>query len=148
MCLKGLECSKLGNESGVKTVVHIRTHYRQEKAKTLADSVLVEAPDILSKAKKWSKMGTLDEEQEQALLQASGDVGTLIGKRKMFDARVAKFDKMVQDQLAAGAKIFGTLYADTVVASPFSTYMSNAPIPGPLTVNESNSSKTMAVVRG
>lgn len=145
---KGIECSYLGSEMGVKTMVNIRKHYRQEKAKELAESVLVEANGILERAKQWSNLNTLEGAPAEKLLQDQKTLQGLIQKRQMFDTRVAQFDKLVQDNKTASVKIWGSLYPDVSVASPFSKYISTSPIPGPITVLENNSAGTMAVIRG
>jgi len=145
---RGIECSYLGSEMGVKTVVNIRKHYRQEKAKELAESVLAEANAILERVKQWANLSTLDGPAAEKLLSDQKAIQGLIQKRQMFDARVAQFDKQVQDMKTASVKIWGQLYPDVSVASPFSKYISTSPIPGPITVLESNSAGTMAVVRG
>jgi len=145
---KGIECSYLGSEMGVKTTVNIRKHYRQEKAKELAESVVVEANAILERTKQWANLAVLDGTGAEKLLQDQKTLQGLIQKRQLFDTRVAQFDKQVQDMKTASVKIWGMLYPDVSVASPFSKYLSTSPIPGPITVLESNSAGTMAVVRG
>lgn len=145
---KGIECSYLGSEMGVRTPVNIRKHYRQEKAKELAESVLVEANAILERTKQWSNMTSLDGAAAEKLLADQKAVQGLIQKRQLFDNRVAQFDKIVQDMKTASVKIWGMLYTDVTVASPFSKYIATSPIPGPITVLENNSAGIMAVIRG
>lgn len=145
---KGIECSFLGSEMGVKTTVHIRKHYRQEKAKEMVEAVLAEANAILERTKQWSNLNALEGAPAERLLQDQKLVVGLIQKRQLFDARVAQFDKQVQDMRNASVKIWGMLYPDVSVASPFSKYIATSPIPGPISVLESNSAGTMAVVRG
>ena len=145
---KGIECSYLGSEMGVRTPVNIRKHYRQEKAKELAESVLVEANAILERTKQWSNLASLDGAAAEKLLADQKTVQGLIQKRQLFDNRVAQFDKIVQDMKTASVKIWGMLYTDVTVASPFSKYIATSPIPGPITVLENNSAGIMAVIRG
>jgi len=145
---KGVECTELGSESGVKTIVNIRTHYRQEKARELANSVMVEVTAIFEKYLIWNKAKSLSEAEEKELLQAIAKLQELITKRQMYDSRVAKFNAMVFENKIAKVKLLGTLEADVSVCSPYSKYTSTSPIRGPLTVTEMNSSAKMAVVRG
>ncbi|GBU24256.1 hypothetical protein R83H12_00884 [Fibrobacteria bacterium R8-3-H12] len=145
---KGVECTELGSESGVKTIVNIRTHYRQEKARELANSVMADVNIIFEKYAIWNKAKSLNEAEEKELLQAISKLQELITKRQMYDSRVAKFDAMVFENKNAKVKLLGTLEADVSVCSPYSKYTSTSPIRGPLTVTEMNSSAKMAVVRG
>jgi len=145
---KGVECTELGSETGVKTIVNIRTHYRQEKARRLADSVMVEVNAIFEKYVIWNKAKSLNEAEEKELLQAISKLQELITKRQMYDTRVAKYDAMIFENKTAKVKLIGTLEADVSVCSPYSKYTSTSPIRGPLTVTEMNSSAKMAVVRG
>jgi len=145
---KGVECTELGSESGVKTIVNIRTHYRQEKAKELANSVMTDVNTIFERYLIWNKVKSLNEAEEKEFLQDIATLQDLITKRQMYDNRVAKFDAMVFENKIAKVKLLGTLEADVTVASPFSKYTSTVPIKGPLTVTENNSSAKMAVVRG
>jgi uncharacterized protein (DUF342 family) len=145
---KGVECAELGSESGVKTIVNIRTHYRQEKARELANSVMAEVSTIFEKYLIWNKVKSLNEAEEKEFLQTISKLQDLITKRQMYDSRVAKFDAMVFENKIAKVKLLGTLEADVSVASPFSKYTSTVPIKGPLIITENNSSAKMAVVRG
>jgi len=145
---KGLECTELGSESGVKTIVNIRTHYRQERARALANSVITEVNIIFEKYVAWSKAKSLNEAEEKELMQSISKLQELITKRQMYDSRVAKFDAMVFGNKTAKVKLLGTLEADVSVCSPYSKYTSTAPIKGPLSVSENNSSAKMAVAIG
>ncbi|GHV12575.1 hypothetical protein AGMMS49938_05390 [Fibrobacterales bacterium] len=145
---KGVECGNLGSESGVKTTVNIRTHYRQEKAKELANSVLADVNAIFERYRLWNKSEKLNEEESKLLLSDIIKLQGLISKRQMFDSRVAKFDAMVLENKTAKVKILGTLEADATIASPYSKYNCTSPIKGPLSVTENNSSAKMAVMRG
>jgi uncharacterized protein (DUF342 family) len=144
---KGVECTNLGSESGVKTIVNIRTHYRQEKAKELANSVMTEVNAIFERYMIWNKAKSLNEAEEKEFLQDMVKLQDLITKRQMYDSRVAKFDSMVFENKTAKVRLLGTLEADVSVASPYSKYTSTVPIEGPLSVTENNSSAKMAVVR-
>lgn len=148
IAFKGVECSYLGSEMGVRTPVNIRKHYRQEKAKEQVEAVLQEANAILERVKQWANLTVLDGSGAEKLLQDQKNIQGLIQKRQLFDNRVAQFDKQVQDMKTASVKIWGMLYPDVTVASPFSKYIATSPIPGPITVLESNSAGTMAVIRG
>jgi len=145
---KGVECRELGSESGVKTVVNIRTHYRQEKAKSLANSVIADVNTIFEKYAIWNAAKSLNEAEEKELLQSISRLQDLITKRQMYDSRVAKFDAMVFGNKTAKVKLLGVLEADVLIASPFSKYTSTTPIMGPLTISENNSSAKMAVAIG
>ncbi|MDR0515862.1 MAG: FapA family protein [Fibromonadaceae bacterium] len=145
---KGIECGNIGSESGVKTVVNIRTHYRQEKAKEMANTVLIDANAIYERYKVWQKRGNLSDEEVKALMQDIITLQGLISKRQMFDSRAAKFDKAVLENKNSKAKVLGTLEADVVVASPYTRYNCMAPMKGPLIVTENNSAGKMAIVKG
>jgi uncharacterized protein (DUF342 family) len=145
---KGVECVELGSESGVKTLVNIRTHYRQEKARELSNSVMADVNAIFERYAIWNKAKSLNEAEEKEFLQAVSKLQDLITKRQMYDSRVAKFDAMVFENKNAKVKLTGILEADVSVASPYSKYTSTSPIKGPLTITENNSSAKMAVVRG
>jgi len=145
---KGVECGELGSESGVKTIVNIRMHYRQEKARALANSVMTEVSAIFEKYLIWNKAKSLNEAEEKELLQAIAKLQDLITKRQMYDSRVAKYDAMVFENKTAKVKLLGILEADVSVASPYSKYTSTAPIKGPLTISENNFAAKMAVARG
>jgi len=145
---KGVECGELGSESGVKTIVNIRTHYRQEKARALANSVMTEVSAIFDKYVIWNKAKTLNEAEEKELMQAISKLQELIAKRQSYDSRVAKYDAMVFENKTAKVKLLGILEADVSVASPYSKYTSTAPINGPLTISENNFAAKMAVARG
>jgi len=145
---KGVECGELGSESGVKTIVNIRTHYRQEKARELANSVMTEVSSIFEKYVIWRKAKSLNEAEEKELLQAISKLKDLITKRQMYDSRVAKFDAMVFENKTAKVKLLGTLESDVSVSSPYSKYTSTSPIHGPLTISENNFAAKMAVARG
>jgi len=145
---KGVECAEIGSESGVKTVVNIRSHYRQERAKKLAKSVMTDVNTIFEKYIIWNNAKYLNEAEEKEFLQAMSQLQELITKRQMYDSRVAKFDAMVTENKTAKVKLLGTLEADVTIASPFSKYISTVPIKGPLIVTENNASARMAVVKG
>jgi len=145
---KGIECGDLGTETGVKTIINIRTHYRQEKAKELANSVMMEVNAIYEKYLIWNKAKTLNEAEEKDLLQAATKLQDLITKRQMYDNRVAKFEAMVFGNKTAKVKLLGMLETDVSIASPYSKYTSTVPIKGPLIVSENNSSAIMAVAVG
>jgi uncharacterized protein (DUF342 family) len=148
IAFKGIECGNLGSETGVKTIVNIRTHYRQEKAKEQANSVLAEANVILERYKVWNKVESLNEADEQKLLDDIASLQTLIQKRQIFDSRAAKFDKMVFDNKTSKAKVLGMLEADVIISSPFSRYTSYAHIKGPLSITENNEFQKMAIMKG
>ncbi|MDR2584173.1 MAG: FapA family protein [Fibromonadaceae bacterium] len=145
---KGVECGELGSESGVKTIVNIRTHYRQEKARELANSVMTDVNAIFEKYLIWSKTKSFNEAEEKELLQAMTKLQDLITRRQMYDNRVAKFEAMVFGNKTAKVKLLGILEADVSVCSPYSKYTSTTPIHGPLTISENNFVGKMAVARG
>ncbi|MDR2579765.1 MAG: FapA family protein [Fibromonadaceae bacterium] len=144
----GLECGNLGSDSGVKTLVNIRTHYRQEKAKEMANSVLEKVSAIFERYKLFVKQDYLNEEECAMLSQDITALQNLISKRQMFDGRAAKFDRMVFENKTAKVKILGTFEADAIVASPYTRYSCMAPVRGPLIVSENNSSAKMAILKG
>jgi len=145
---KGVECGELGSESGVKTTVNIRTHYRQEKARALANSIMTDVTAIFEKYVIWNKAKSLSEAEEKELMQAITKLQDLITKRQMYDSRVAKYDAMVFENKTAKVKLLGTLESDVSIASPYSKYTSTSPIHGPLTISENNFAAKMAVARG
>jgi uncharacterized protein (DUF342 family) len=146
--LKGIECGSLGSETGVKTLVNIRTHYRQEKAKEQINLVLAEVSAIFERYKIWNKAESLSEEEGKKLLQDIANLQIFIQKRQKFDSLVAKFDRMIYENKTAKAKVLGILEADVVVSSPFSRYTSNALMKGPLALSENNEFQKMAIMRG
>jgi len=145
---KGVECFDLGSESGVKTVVNIRTHYRQEKAKELANSVMDDVNIIFERYRIWNKTESLNEEEAKMLLKDITVLQGLISKRQSLDARAAKFDQMIYENKTAKVKLLGMLEADVTIASPFSRYNNISNMKGPLTISENNSSGKMAISRG
>jgi uncharacterized protein (DUF342 family) len=146
---KGIECGgNLGSETGVKTFVNIRTHYRQEKAKEQANSVLAEANTIFERYRVWNKAESLKEEEAQMLLKDIVNLQTLIQKRQMFDGRASKFDRMVLKNKIAKAKVLGFLEADVTITSPYSRYTSTVHVKGPLSVTENNEFQKMAIMKG
>jgi uncharacterized protein (DUF342 family) len=146
--LKGIECGNLGSETGVKTLVNIRTHYRQEKAKEQVNAVLAEVNTIFERYKIWNKADSLNEEEGKRLLQDIANLQILMQKRQIFDSRVAKFDKMVYENKTAKAKVLGVLEADVVIASPFSRYTSYMNMKGPISITENNEFQKMAILKG
>jgi len=144
---KGVECAELGSEMGVKTIVNIRTHYRQEKAKELVNSVIAETNAIFEKYIVWNN-STYIKETEEEFSQIMSKLQDLITKRQMYDSKVARFDALVFENKNAKVKLLGTLEADVTVASPYSKYVSTVPIRGPLIVTENNFASKMAVARG
>jgi uncharacterized protein (DUF342 family) len=144
---KGVECGNLGSETGAKTVVNIRTHYRQEKAKEFANSVMADINAIFERYKIWNKVESMNEDEAKMLLKDIEDLKGLIQKRQMYDTRVAKFDHTVFENKTAKAKLLGMLEADVIVASPYSKYTCAAPIKGPLIVSENNEYGKMAILR-
>jgi len=144
----GISCANLGSEHGVKTIVNIRTHYRQEKAKELANSVLADVSTIYERYKIFAKQDSLSEADAKMLLQDITLLQALILKRQTFDSRAAKFDKIVLENKTARAKVLGILESDVTVASPYTKYVCMAPIKGPLSVSEINTSAKMAVNKG
>jgi len=146
--LKGLECGGLGSETGVKTIVNIRTHYRQEKAKEQINLVMAEVSAIFERYKLWNKAESISEEEGKKLLQDIANMQILIQKRQKFDALVAKFDRIVLENKAVKAKVLGIFEADVIVASPFSRYTSNTHMKGPLALSENNEFQKMAILKG
>jgi len=144
----GISCANLGSENGVKTFVNIRTHYRQEKAKEMANSVLADVGAIYDRYKILAKQESLSEEDAKMLLQDITLLQTLILKRQTFDSRAAKFDKMIYENKNAKAKVLGMLEADVTIASPYTKYVCMSPVKGPLSVNENNTSAKMAINKG
>jgi uncharacterized protein (DUF342 family) len=145
---KGVECYNLGSESGVKTVVNIRTHYRQEKAKELANSVMEEVNAIYERYRLWNKAESINEEEAKMLLKDITALQGLISKRQMFDARAAKFDQMIFENKTTKVKLLGILEADVTISSPFSRYNNIAHMKGPLIISENNSAGKMAISKG
>jgi len=145
--LKGVECAELGSETGVKTIVNIRTHYRQEKVRELLNSVISETNTIFEKYVAWNN-ATFISETEEEFLQVMSKLQDLITKRQMYDSKVGKYDALVLENKNAKVKLLGTLETDVTVASPYSKYTSRVPIKGPLVVTENNVSAKMAVARG
>jgi uncharacterized protein (DUF342 family) len=146
--LKGIECGSLGSETGVKTIVNIRTHYRQEKAKEQINLVLAEVSAIFDRYKIWNKSESLNQEDGKRLLQDIANLQILIQKRQKFDGLVAKFDRIVLENKTAKAKVLGIFEADVVVSSPFSRYTSNTLMKGPLALSENNEFQKMAIMKG
>jgi len=144
---KGVECTELGSESGVKTIVNIRTHYRQERAKRLVNSVIAETNAIYEKYIIWNNAKYIKETEEE-FSQIMSKLQDLITKRQIYDSRVAQYDAMIFEHKTAKIKLLGTLESDVTVSSPYSKYTSTVPIRGPLIVTENNSSAKMAVVKG
>nr|AGS52722.1 protein of unknown function DUF342 [uncultured bacterium contig00069] len=145
---KGVECFNLGSETGVKTIVNIRTHYRQEKAKELANSVMEEVNAIFERYRIWNKAESINEEESKMLLKDIAALQGLISKRQMFDSRAAKFDQMIFENKTARVKLLGILEADVTIASPISRYNSISHMKGPLMISENNSSGKMAISKG
>jgi uncharacterized protein (DUF342 family) len=146
---KGVDCGgTLGSETGIKTVVNIRTHYRQEKAKELANSVLTEANAIFERYRAWLKLESLSEADIKKLMEDIASLPILMQKRQTFDNSVAKFDQMVFENKAAKAKVLGFLEADVIVSSPYSRYTATVPVKGPLAVTENNEYQKMAIMKG
>ncbi|MCL2207097.1 MAG: FapA family protein [Fibromonadales bacterium] len=146
---KGVECGgDVGSETGVKTLVNIRTHYRQEKAKEQANVVATETNAIFERYKIWNKAETLKDEEAEKLMKDIVTLQALISKRQMCDTRVAKFDSMVYENKAAKIKILGMLESDVTIASPYTRYTSSEHIKGPLAVSENNEFQKMAIMRG
>jgi len=146
--LKGIECGSLGSETGVKTIVNIRTHYRQEKAKEQISHVMEEVSAIFERYKVWNKVASLNEEEGKRLLQDIANMQILIQKRQKFDGLVAKFDRIVLENKTAKAKVLGAFEADVVISSPFSRYTSNTHMKGPLALSENNEFQKMAIMKG
>ncbi|MCL2282278.1 MAG: FapA family protein [Fibromonadales bacterium] len=146
---KGVECGGcIGSETGVKTVVNIRTHYRQEKAKEQANAIAAETNAMFERYKIWNKMETLKDEEAEKLSKDITNLRALISKRQTCDNSIAKFDQMVFENKAARVKILGVLEADVIVASPYTRYTSTEPMKGPLAVSENNEFQKMAIMRG
>jgi len=146
--LKGLECGGLGSETGVKTIVNIRTHYRQEKAKEQIALVMAEVSSIFDRYKVWNKAESISEEDGKRLLHDIANMQILIQKRQKFDGLVAKFDRIVLENKIAKAKVLGMFEADVIIASPFSRYTSNTHMKGPLALSENNEFQKMAIMKG
>jgi len=146
--LKGIECGGLGSETGVKTTVNIRTHYRQEKAKAQIALVMAEVSAIFERYKIWNKSESINEEEGKKLLQDIANMQILMQKRQKFDGLVAKFDRIVLENKVAKVKVLGILEADVVVSSPFSRYTSNTHMKGPLALSENNEFQKMAIIKG
>ncbi|MDR2554175.1 MAG: FapA family protein [Fibromonadaceae bacterium] len=146
--LKGLECGGLGSETGVKTIVNIRTHYRQEKAKEQINLVMAEVSLIFDRYKVWNKAESISEDDGKRLLQDIANMQILIQKRQKFDGLVAKFDRIVLENKTAKAKVLGIFEADVVISSPFSRYTSNTHMKGPLALSENNEFQKMAIMKG
>jgi len=144
---KGVECAELGSETGVKTIVNIRTHYRQEKVRELLNSVIEETNTIFEKYVVWNNSTYINETEEE-FSKVMSKLQELITKRQMYDNKVAKFDVLVLENKNAKVKLLGTLEADVTVASPYSRYTSKVPIKGPLIVTENNFAAKMAVTKG
>jgi uncharacterized protein (DUF342 family) len=146
---KGIECGgDLGSETGTRTLVNIRTHYRQEKAKELVNSVMTEVSAIFERYKIWNKAESLKEGEAEKILKDIATLQDLIKKRQIFDSRAAKFDQMVFENKTAKVKVLGMLEADVTIASPYTRYTSTVPVKGPLSVSESNEYQKMAIMRG
>jgi hypothetical protein len=109
---------------------------------------LADANAMLERSKQWSNLSVLDGAAAAKLLEDQKTILDLIRVLQVYRNQAARFDKAVLDMVTASAKVWGTLYPDVCVASPFHKYLSTSLIPGPLNVNESNSSQIMAVVRG
>jgi len=144
---KGVECMEIGSYNGARTIVNIRTHYRQEKARELVNSVMAETNAIFEKYVIWNNATHINETEEE-FSQIMSKLQELITKRQMYDKRVAQFDPIVFENKNAKVKLLGTLEADVTVASPYSKYTSTVPIKGPLIVTENNFAAKMAVAKG
>jgi uncharacterized protein (DUF342 family) len=146
---KGVECGgDLGSESGVKTTINIRMHYRQEKAKELANSLMAEINAIFERYVGWNKLESLKEEDEKKLLEDIASLKEFIKKRQVYDSMSAKFNQMVFENKSAKVKVLGMLEADVIIASPYTRYVSSTYMKGPLSISENNEYQKMAIAKG
>lgn len=147
MGMKGVECSEVGSDSGSKTIVSIRKHYRQEKAKELIGALLDESNGILENYRRWSVMQKLTQDDAEALDKAIKQMAAIIQKKKTLDMQIDKFEKLVAECAGAQIRIAKVLWADAILAAPYCKYSSVEKATGPLFVTEDISHGTMLVQR-
>lgn len=147
LSLMGLHCKNLGSNMGAKTLVGLRKHYRQEKAKELSDEVLSEGNRILERYKRWLAIPDLND-QEEAIANDMRTVQGLIQKKKTLDLQIEKFEKVIQETKGVSIHVQGVLYADVIMTSPLCRHSTVDSIRGPLTILENVNAGIMSISHG
>jgi uncharacterized protein (DUF342 family) len=145
MAMKGVEASEIGSDSGSKTTVAVRKHYRQEKAKEMITNLLDEANDILESYRRWAAIPKLSPDDVEALDKSVKQVVAIIQKKKNLDLQIDKFERLIAESAGAQIKVAKMLWADVVLAAPYCKYMPVDNASGPLIVTEDVSHGTMLV---
>jgi len=148
MAMKGVDAAELGTEMGTKTVVAIRKHYRQEKAKEMLSDLLAEANEAFDRYKRWIQIPQLNETDMDLLEKDIRIVSGLVQKKKNLDMQIDKFERMVGEQKGASIKVHKKMWHDVVLAAPYCKFSPLTKTDGPLTATEDVSHGSMLVQHG
>lgn len=148
LALKGVEAADIGSEMGSKTIVGIRKHYRQEKAKEMVGDLLAEANEILEYYKRWTQLPQMEPADLEALERSIKSLAGIIQKKKTLDLQIDKFERLVGETKNAVIRVHKNLWADVVLSAPYCKYSPLESTSGPLSVIEDVAHGSMAVHRG
>ena len=146
--LKGVEATEIGSEAGSKTLVFIRKHYRQEKAKEMVAGLLTEANGILENYKRWLQAQQMGQEDLEQLEKAIRQVSAIIQKKSTLESQIDKFERLLGENKGALIRIGKMLWADTVLGAPYCKFSPLEKSAGPLTIVEDVSHGTMMIQHG
>lgn len=147
LAFKGVEATDIGSEMGSKTLVGIRKHYRQEKAKEMVGELLEEANAVLERYKHWSQQAQLEPKELEQLEKDIKTISAVIQKKKTMDLQIDKFERLIGETKASFI-VHKNLWADVVLSAPYCKYSPLESTTGPLTVLEDIAHGTMVVHKG
>jgi len=148
MALKGAEAAEIGTEMGTKTIVSIRKHYRQEKAKEMVADLLLEANAINERCKRWIQLPQLTPDDLELLDKDIKQIGNIIQKKKSMDLQIDKFERMLGEQKGATIRAHKMLWADVVLGAPYCKYAPVEKTSGPVHATEDVSHGSMQIHKG
>jgi len=148
MALKGIEAAEIGSDMGARTIVSIRKHYRQEKAKELISELLTEANQIYDHYKRLIQIPQLETDDIQGLEKDIKAVAGIIQKKKSLDTQIDRFEKILGEQKAAAIRVLKVLWSDVVLTAPYCKFAPLEKTAGPLSAREDVAHGSMVIQHG
>jgi len=114
-----IQAGVLGNETGTKTYVNIRTSYKLKRMQAKNEAVLKQGAEIGERAKSYTNAQKLNDEQLVALREDIQTIRGLIASKKNLDKQIEKLQKQLADVPDVHIDVTRQLNTDVWISAPF-----------------------------
>lgn len=147
MALHEVEVVNIGSQSGTKTLIQFRKHYKQEKARQLSEEILTEAFALGERCNRFLHQDDLNGDDLKGLDEAIEMLEALLQKKRLIDAKIEKLETTVAEIKDSGVRVNGVIHPDVLFVAPHCRQKTMDPIKGPITVVEHMASGGMNFAR-